>query len=92
MRKDKEQAANYQNVRRARWDEVARKKDNWTSSGAYYHQRLAQIYEFLVAPGQRVLEIGCGMGDLLAALNPTLGVGIDFSSEMVKRGAQRHPQ
>jgi ubiquinone/menaquinone biosynthesis C-methylase UbiE len=92
MRKDKEQAANYQNVRRAQWDEVARKKDNWTSSGAYYHQRLAQIYQFLVAPGQRVLEIGCGMGDLLAALNPTLGVGIDFSSEMVKRGAQRHPQ
>jgi SAM-dependent methyltransferase len=92
MRKDKEQAANYQNVRIAHWDEVARKKDNWTSSGAYYHQRLEQIYQFLVAPEQRVLEIGCGMGDLLAALNPALGVGIDFSSEMVKRGAQRHPQ
>ncbi|MGB6383094.1 MAG: glycosyl transferase, partial [Syntrophobacteria bacterium] len=66
MRKDKEQAANYQNVRRTHWDEVARKKDNWTSSGAYYHQRLAQIYQSLVAPGQRVLEIGCGMGDILA--------------------------
>jgi ubiquinone/menaquinone biosynthesis C-methylase UbiE len=91
MRKDKEQATNYQNVRRAHWDEVARKKDTWTSSGAYYHHRLAQIYQFLVAPGQRVLEIGCGMGDLLAALNPSLGIGIDFSREMVKRGAEKHP-
>ena len=92
MRNDREKAANYQNVRRAHWDEVARKKDNWASLGEYYQRRLTQMYQFLVAPGQRVLEIGCGMGDLLAALNPTLGVGIDFSSEMVKRGAQRHPQ
>ncbi len=92
MRKDKDHAATYQGARQAHWDEMARKKDNWTSSGAYYHQRLAHIYQFLVAPGQRVLEIGCGMGDLLAALNPKLGVGIDFSSEMIKRGAQRYPQ
>jgi len=92
MRKGREQAADYQNVRRAHWDEVARKKDNWASLGGYYHRRLAQIYQFLVAPGQRVLEIGCGTGDLLAALNPTLGVGIDFSNEMVKRAEQRHPQ
>lgn len=91
MNKDKEHAANYQNIRRAHWDEVARKKDTWTSSGAYYHKRLAHIYQFLVPPGRRVLEIGCGMGDLLAALNPRLGVGIDFSSEMLKRGAQKHP-
>lgn len=92
MRKDKEQAANYQKERRAHWHEIAHKKDNWTSLGTYYHQRLAQIYQFLVAPGQRVLEIGCGSGDLLAALKPKLGVGIDFSSEMIKRGMQKHAQ
>jgi SAM-dependent methyltransferase len=92
MRNDREQAADYQNVRRAHWDQVARKKDNWASLGGYYQRRLAQMYQFLVAPKLRVLEIGCGTGDLLAALNPTLGVGIDFSNEMVKRGAQKHPQ
>jgi hypothetical protein len=32
------------------------------------------------------------MGDLLAALNPSLGIGIDFSREMVKRGVEKHPQ
>ena len=92
MLKEENPAANYQNVRRGHWDEVARKQDNWASLGDYYQRRLIQIYQFLVAPGQRVLEIGCGTGNLLAALNPTLGVGIDFSNEMVKRGAQRHPQ
>ena len=38
-----------------------------------------------------MLEIGCGNGDLLASLRPAFGVGIDFSREMVKRAAQRHP-
>ena len=92
MMKDRDPASRYQDERRAHWDAVAHKKDTWISRGAYYHERLREIYQFLVAPGQRVLEIGCGTGDLLNALDPTLGVGIDFSSEMVKRGAQKHPQ
>ena len=92
MLKDKDHAANYQHARRTHWDAVARKKDNWTSWGTYYHKRLTQICQFLVAPGQRVLEIGCGEGDLLASLQPSLGVGIDFSIEMVKRATKQHPE
>jgi SAM-dependent methyltransferase len=52
---------------------------------------LTKIFSFLVPPGQRVLEIGCGRGDLLAALQPTEGLGIDFSPEMLDRARQRHP-
>jgi ubiquinone/menaquinone biosynthesis C-methylase UbiE len=92
MLRNETHASKYQDARRTHWDNVARKKDNWTSRGAYYHKRLNQIYQFLVAPGQRVLEIGCGTGDLLASLRPALGVGIDFSREMVERGAKRHPE
>ncbi|MEW6568695.1 MAG: glycosyltransferase [Chloroflexota bacterium] len=65
--------------------------DVWKGWGGAYHRRLAQIYRYLVAPGQRVLEIGCGRGDLLSALNPTFGVGLDFSREMVRRAGRRHP-
>jgi len=39
-----------------------------------------------------VIEIGCGQGDLLAALKPAVGVGVDFSGEMIKRAVQRHPE
>jgi SAM-dependent methyltransferase len=42
-------------------------------------------------PGARVLEIGCGQGDLLAALHPAVGVGIDFSPAMIERARARHP-
>ncbi len=81
----------YRKNRMARWDDVAAGSDSWTGLGGYYHRRLAQIYQFLVPPGRRVLELGCGQGDLLSALRPSLGVGVDFSGEMIKRASRRHP-
>ena len=39
-----------------------------------------------------MLEIGCGRGDLLASVKPAEGVGVDFSTEMIKRARQRHPE
>ncbi|HEY3057879.1 MAG TPA: class I SAM-dependent methyltransferase, partial [Chloroflexota bacterium] len=68
--------------RRAHWDRVAQADQRTSLSGAY-HQRLAQVYQSLIPRGQRVLELGCGAGDLLASLRPSLGVGIDFSGEML---------
>ena len=56
-----------------------------------YHARLIEVYRSVVAPGQRVLEIGCGQGDLLAALRPSFGLGIDFAGKMLERARQRHP-
>jgi SAM-dependent methyltransferase len=84
--------ANYRKARVAHWDTIARKMDVWTGRGGYYHRRLTQVYRFLVAPGQRVIEIGCSKGDLLAGLRPAFGVGVDFSGEMLKRAASRHPE
>ncbi len=57
----------------------------------YYHRRLADIYRRLIQPGLRVLEIGSGSGDLLAAVRPMIGVGIDFSPEMVNRAREQYP-
>jgi len=82
----------YQRSRRNHWDEVARKMDSWTGWSKTYHERLTQVYRFWVAPGQRILEVGCGLGDLLTALRPSRGVGVDFSSEMVQRARITHPE
>ena len=38
-----------------------------------------------------VLELGCGKGDLLAALCPSIGVGVDFSPEIIQRARMLHP-
>jgi SAM-dependent methyltransferase len=45
-----------------------------------------------VPPGLRVLELGCGEGDLLAALQPDRGTGVDFSPRMIEQARRRHPQ
>ena len=78
-------------ARIAHWDDLATQPEAWTELGGYYHQRLTEIYQFLVPPGQSVIELGCGNGDLLAALRPSLGVGVDFSHEYVERARTRHP-
>ena len=61
-------------------------------SARYYHRLLQNYFAFLVPPGLRVLEVGCGLGDLLAAVKPERGVGIDFSSAVIDLARQRHPQ
>ncbi|MGM4918940.1 glycosyltransferase [Tardiphaga sp. 813_E8_N1_3] len=50
-----------------------------------YRRTLAHLYRFLVPQGARVLEVGCGSGDLLAAVQPSRGYGIDFSEERLER-------
>jgi SAM-dependent methyltransferase len=81
----------YTRARVAHWDRVATDAAGLRDLGDAYHRRLIRIYQSQVPPNQRVLEIGCGQGDLLAALQPAFGVGVDFSGEMVRRAAQRHP-
>lgn len=59
--------------------------------GRFYHAELARCYRLLIPPGMRVLEVGCGRGDLLAALGPSLGVGVDFSEPMVRQASEKYP-
>ena len=82
---------NYQTTRIAHWNAIACKRDTWRGMGAWYHQRLHEIYRFHISPNQRVLELGCATGDLLAAVQPKRGVGIDFSEEMIRRARIKHP-
>jgi len=82
----------YRAERAAHWDRVAcAMRDRRRAFGGTYHRRLEQVYGLLVPPGQRVLEIGCGDGSLLASLRPSVGVGVDLSPEMVGLAAERHP-
>jgi SAM-dependent methyltransferase len=86
-------ASAFTQARRAFWDAFAAEAwQRWRGLRAYYHQRLSEVYGFLIPPGRKVLEIGCGQGDLLASVRPARGVGIDFSEQMLAQGRKRYPQ
>src|ERR1700744_2367366 len=46
---------------------------------------------FLIPPGKRVLELGCRRGELLASLEPSYGVGVDFGAKTIARANELHP-
>jgi SAM-dependent methyltransferase len=78
--------------RQAYWNTCTPGERRWERARRYYQKRLAEVYRFLIPPGSRVLELGCGQGDLLAKLQPSRGVGIDFSSSMIERARGRYPE
>src|SRR5271157_5741447 len=90
MYSNNETAVQYQKSRIANWNSVAEKRDSWHGWGKLYHRRVEEIFRFLVGPNQRILEIGCGRGDLIASLQPVYGAGVDFSPEMIQRARARH--
>jgi SAM-dependent methyltransferase len=57
----------------------------------YYSHEVERLVGSLVAPGSRVLEVGSGLGDLLASLNAEAAVGIDVSPKIVAAAKKRHP-
>ncbi len=81
----------FQGVRRAHWDAVAEAGWHRRGLGGAYHGRLAEVFRLVIPPGLRVLDLGCGQGDLLAALEPAVGVGVDFSGATLDRARERHP-
>ncbi|MBE0603360.1 MAG: glycosyltransferase [Deltaproteobacteria bacterium] len=65
--------------------------DGWKRKNRYYHESIERIVRFHVPPGSSVLEIGCGTGDLLAALRPGRGVGVDISPKAVEIARSKYP-
>jgi ubiquinone/menaquinone biosynthesis C-methylase UbiE len=50
-----------------------------------FHRQLLRHFRQHVPPGGRVLEWGCGAGDLLCGLEPARGLGFDLSPGMIEK-------
>lgn len=72
------------------FDDIAADREKWYRRNAYYHNALKRIYRFYIPENQSVCEIGSSVGDLLAALKPSKGIGIDISETAVERAKERH--
>ena len=58
---------------------------------AAYREDDRKFMRFLIPPGKRVLELGCGEGELLAALQPSYGVGVDFGARTIAKANELYP-
>jgi len=61
----------------------------WKKRNSYYYKWLQRIYRFVVRPNSRVLHIGCECGDLLNAVAPSYGVGIEPNPKAVELAQKR---
>jgi len=75
-----------------------RRADHWNALvnrqpgllSLYYHRRLTDIYCHVIGECDSILELGCGQGKLLDALNPKRGVGVDISKQMIDEARIRY--
>ena len=73
-------------------DRIAPAFEKWRQRNDYFHVEDEHYTAFLATGlGGKVLDLGCGNGDLLASLEPEIGLGIDFSEKTVEAARARHP-
>ncbi|MEO5357289.1 MAG: bifunctional class I SAM-dependent methyltransferase/glycosyltransferase family 2 protein [Nitrospirae bacterium YQR-1] len=73
------------------YDSIADKRDYYIDKNKYYYDDLIKFLKFTIPAGKRVLEIGSGTGHILAALEPSYGVGVDLSAKMVQTARLKYP-
>ncbi len=71
------------------WDQFAEKWVKYRKKRSYYWNSITKYCNYFIHPESTVIEIGCGSGDLLNAINAKEKTGIDFSSAMISLGKQQ---
>ena len=74
------------------YDGLGAERERWIARSCYYYAALQRLLQFIVPPEKRVLDVGCGNGDQLAGLRPSLGVGVDLSEGMLNLAGRKHPE
>ncbi len=73
------------------YNHLAPKRLKWKKRNRFYHRSLEKYFSFIIPEKSNVIELGCGTGDLLNALQPSRGVGIDFSDQMIQIAKEKYP-
>ncbi|MDC1536780.1 glycosyltransferase [Candidatus Thioglobus sp.] len=73
-------------------DKYAQSRGNWIKKNKYFYQDDYSYMRFLVNKNKSILDLGCGTGELLKELEPSFGVGVDFSKEMISVAENKYPE
>jgi len=77
---------------REHFERLAPQFQSWRRKATFYHRQVERLCQEIIPPGAKVLELGCAQGDLLAAVRPGDGLGIDLCPSMVDAARKRYPR
>lgn len=73
------------------FESTAHKRDKWKKRNKFYQKTIEKQFAFIIPEGATVLELGSATGDLLNAVKPGRGIGVDFSPTMIELASQKYP-
>jgi SAM-dependent methyltransferase len=76
---------------RDHFESLAINRKLWIKKNKYFYEEDNKYMQFLVGKDKRVLELGCGTGQLLNILDSSYGTGVDFSEENINIAKKNHP-
>jgi len=56
-----------------------------------FHAQILRKLKHHIRPGAKVLEWGCGRGEVLKGLEPSRGLGLDISPNMLSQALEKNP-
>ena len=71
--------------------QTGQERQRWINRNNYYYKSLTRFLQYNVPVGMSVLEVGCGTGYLLNALQPSRGMGIDIRADLVDFARATYP-
>ena len=71
--------------------QTGQERQRWINRNNYYYKSLTRFLQYNVPANKSVLEVGCGTGYLLNALQPSRGMGIDIRADLVDFARATYP-
>jgi len=71
------------------FNKIAPRREYWQKKNKYYYQNQVKFFKYHIPENASILEIGCGLGDILNELKPKRGLGIDISPAMIELAKKR---
>lgn len=71
------------------FDLIANDYDFYKQKNSYYYAAIKDALKQIVEPNKRILDFGCGTGDILNFLKPKYGIGIDLSPKLIETAKKK---